>query len=252
QPDDPGNDGHVGKVKNVPIEAEACGIDVKQHEIHHPTIGDAVDGVADRPADDEAEAQRGEPRGRARQANPQQNHGDRLECQQNPLSQRSLLREQAIADASIPGEVEHEKGCQRERAACPKIEFEQEPELDRLIDRRGRHGHRKREWGQRPPKQGRARTGRRVYGSVFRHHRYSAASRIASTSRSAWASRGETSGWAGSEPPLGRIFPERALFFPSGSRPSTATPLTSSRRNASGGPSPSTSVESDVMAISAK
>src|SRR5262249_450351 len=123
-----------------------------------------------------------------------QNHGDRLECQQNPLSQRSLLREQAIADASIPGEVEHEKGCQREWAACPKIEYEQEPELDRLIDRRGRHGHRNPDGGPRPPEQGPARPGRRVYGPVFPPQRYPAALGIASHSRSAWASRGETSG----------------------------------------------------------
>src|SRR5205807_2405979 len=65
---------------------------------------------------------------------------------------------------------------------------------------------------------------------------YSAALRTASHSRSAWASRGETSGYSGSEPTLGRIFQERAHFLPSARRGSTATPGTSSSRKASLGP----------------
>src|SRR6516164_6708356 len=194
QPDHPGDDGHVGKVKNVPIEAEARGIDVKQHEIDDRPVGEAVDGVPDRPPDDEAEAQRGESRGRPRQPNPQQNHGDCLERQQRRLPQRPLLAEQAVADAGVPGQHEVEEGGEPHDAPRRQIDREQEPELGRLVDRRGRHGDHERERGQRPPKEGRARTGRRVYGSVFRHHRYSAALRIASHSRSALASRGETSG----------------------------------------------------------
>src|SRR4029453_12050957 len=53
QPDHPGNDRHVGKVKNVPIEAEIRCRDVKQHEIGHRSIDETVDRIADRPADDE-------------------------------------------------------------------------------------------------------------------------------------------------------------------------------------------------------
>src|ERR1700730_1922416 len=194
QPDHPGDDGHVGKVKNVPIEAEACGIDVKQHEIDHRPVGEAVDGVPDRPADDEAEAERGESRGRPRQPNPQQNHGDRFQRQECRLPQRPLLAEQAVTDAGVPGEHKVEEGGEPHDAPRREIDHEQEPELGRLVDRRGRYGHRERERGQRPPKEGRARTGCRAHGSVFGHHRYSAALRIASHSRSALASRGETSG----------------------------------------------------------
>ena len=56
----PGNDGYISEVKNVPVEAPSRGFDVKQHEIGHPAIGQPVDGVADGPADDQAERQRRE------------------------------------------------------------------------------------------------------------------------------------------------------------------------------------------------
>src|SRR5262249_17965694 len=253
QPDHAGDDGHVGKVKNVPIEAETRRRDVKQHEIGDCSVGKAVDGVADRPADNEAEAQRGEARGRPRQPNPQQNHRDRLERQERPLPQRPLLAEQAPADAGVPGQHQVEERGEPHDAARREIDRVQEPELGRLIDRRRRDDDDEGEAGEGPPEQGPARIGGRTHGSVFRHDRYSrharssAAFRIAPHSANAGASRGETSGEAGSGPPLGRIFHERALFFPSASRTTTATPLTSSRRNASGGPSPCTSVAAEVM-----
>src|SRR5262249_12423651 len=133
-----------------------------------------------------------------------------------------------------------------------QIDGVEDPELRRLIDDCGRHGHRERERGQRPPQEGPVCIGGRAHGSVLRHDHYSAALRIASHSRNAWASPGEPSGWAGSAPTLGRISHERALFFPSASRTSTATPLTSSRRNASGGPWPCTSVAAEVIATSAQ
>src|SRR5262249_61080122 len=116
----------------------------------------------------------------------------------------------------------------------------------------GGTGNREREPRERPPKEGAATLRGHAERPLFRHRRHSAALRIVSHSRSAWASRGETSGWAGSEPTLGRIFHERAHFLPCASRTSTATPLTSSSRNASGGPSPSTSVAAEVIAISAR
>ncbi len=58
QTDHPGNDGRIGQIEHVPFEAEACGSQVQQDEIRHRAVGDAVDGVADRPAHDQADRQR--------------------------------------------------------------------------------------------------------------------------------------------------------------------------------------------------
>src|SRR3974390_3886239 len=66
---------------------------------------------------------------------------------------------------------------------------------------------------------------------------HSAALRMASHSRSACASRGETSGYSGSAPILVRIFQERAHLRPSARFGFTATPGTSGRRKPSAGPS---------------
>src|SRR5579863_2798269 len=54
------NNGGVGKVKDVPVEAAAAGFDVKEHKIHDSGPMQAVDGVADRPANDEAKRHSGE------------------------------------------------------------------------------------------------------------------------------------------------------------------------------------------------
>src|SRR5882757_730767 len=43
----PGNNGHIGEVEHVPIEGFSRDLDVKQGEIDHCAIGEAVDGVAD-------------------------------------------------------------------------------------------------------------------------------------------------------------------------------------------------------------
>src|SRR6266436_3135433 len=51
-------------------------------------------------------------------------------------------------------------------------------------------------------------------------------------SRSAWASRGDTSGYSGSSPTVGRIFQERAHLVPTAFSTTTATPDTSFSRNA--------------------
>src|SRR4051794_13128463 len=51
EPGDPGNDRRVGDVEDVPGEAA----DVKMDEVEHRAIGDAVDGVAERPAGDQPE-----------------------------------------------------------------------------------------------------------------------------------------------------------------------------------------------------
>src|SRR6266851_478956 len=52
-------------------------------------------------------------------------------------------------------------------------------------------------------------------------------------SRSACASRGETSGYSGSSPTVGRIFHDRAHLVPTAFSTTTATPGTSFSRNAS-------------------
>src|SRR5262249_54440192 len=160
--------------------------------------------------------------------------------------------EQPIADAGVPGEHEVEKRGEPHDPSCRKVEREQEPKLGRLVDRRGRHGDGQRERRQRPPKKGAARGGRNVEGPVFRHGAHSAALRSAPHPRSAGGARGAPSGWAGWNPTLAGFSHARALFFPGASRPSPATPLTSSSRNAPAGPSPSTSVAAEMIATSAR
>ena len=49
--------------------------------------------VADRAADDQAERQRGQPRGARDKPYPQQRHRDGLEREQRPLPERALLLE---------------------------------------------------------------------------------------------------------------------------------------------------------------
>ena len=56
-------------------------------------------------------------------------------------------------------------------------------------------------------------------------------------SRSACASRGDTSGYSGSLPTVGRIFHDRAHLVPTAFSTTTATPGTSLSRNAAAGAS---------------
>src|SRR5712691_6139010 len=71
-------------------------------------------------------------------------------------------------------------------------------------------------------------------------------------SRSAWASRGDTSGYSASSPTVGRIFQERAHLVPTAFSTTTATPDTSFNRNApAGGPSLVT-IAFEVMKTSAR
>src|SRR5215467_9614978 len=79
EPDHPGDDGHVGEVEDVPVVPAPPDLQVEQGEIHHPRPMQPIGGVADRPADDEAERERGEPRGGPGEPNPQQRDRDRLE-----------------------------------------------------------------------------------------------------------------------------------------------------------------------------
>ena len=74
-----------------------------------------------------------------------------------------------------------------------QIEHEQEPELGRLVDDRSDQGDRQAKRVRGPQSTG-ARPGAGLVGVCPVTQRHSAALRIASHSRSACASRGETSG----------------------------------------------------------
>ena len=112
--------------------------------------------------------------------------GDGLEREQRPLPERPILLEQPVADAPVPGQHQVEERGQGHDAAGAEIEAEQHPELERLVDDGAGQRHAEAEAAERPPRQGRSHIGGGGH--------YSAALRIASHSRSAWASRGETSG----------------------------------------------------------
>src|SRR5882724_6822591 len=71
-------------------------------------------------------------------------------------------------------------------------------------------------------------------------------------SRSAWASRGETSGYSASSPTVGRIFQERAHLVPTAFSTTTATPGTSLSLNASAGASSLVTIAFEVMLTSAR
>src|SRR4029077_7860278 len=71
-------------------------------------------------------------------------------------------------------------------------------------------------------------------------------------SRSACASRGETSGYSGSSPTVGRIFHDRAHLMPTAFSTMTATPGTSFSRNASDGASSLVTIAFEVMQTSAR
>src|SRR5450631_3544028 len=71
-------------------------------------------------------------------------------------------------------------------------------------------------------------------------------------SRSARASRGDTSGYSGSSPTVGRIFHDRAHLLPTAFSTTTATPGTSFSRNASDGASSLVTIAFEVMQTSAR
>src|SRR5712664_725788 len=71
-------------------------------------------------------------------------------------------------------------------------------------------------------------------------------------SRSAWASRGETSGYSASSPTVERIFHDRAHLVPMAFSTTTATPGTSFSLNASAGASSLVTIAFEVMLTSAR
>src|ERR1700687_2608542 len=78
----PGNNRHIGKVKDVPVEGFSPDLDVEQGEIDHRAIGEAVDGIADGPADDQAERDGRDRGARAGHPDRQYNHGHGLDQHQ--------------------------------------------------------------------------------------------------------------------------------------------------------------------------
>src|SRR6185437_4470360 len=138
-----------------------------------------------------------------------------------------------------------------------EMRHQQQPELQGLVGDTGEHRDGKSERALRPPQIGGIHVllrlsihlgGRRVGHAAP----YSAALRMASHSRSAWASRGVTSGNCGSSPTAGVIFHERAHLRPCANCGTTATPATSGSRKASDGPSPSINAAPEVMHNSAR
>src|ERR1700709_2637604 len=87
---------------------------------------------------------------------------------------------------------------------------------------------------------------------VHRDDGYQTVTPSAFHSRSACASRGETSGYSGSAPTSGRIFHDRAHLVPTAFSTTTATPGTSLSRNASAGASSLDTIAFEVMNASAR
>src|SRR5262249_36373698 len=202
---------------------------------------------------------------------------------QDQAAQLRLLLQQPVADPWVPDQSQVEHRRERHDPPLRKPEAEQEPELERLVGKAGGERSHKAEPAERTEEIGAETHGpprvilfsRREANSAsplplweregefaaltallrtvtFATRIHSAALRMASHSRSAWASRGETSGYSGSAPTVGRIFQERAHFLPSARRGSTATPGTSSSRKACFGPSPATRLAALVIATSAR
>src|SRR5262249_35255300 len=222
-------------------EPECCRRDVEKDEVGDRTMEHAVDGIAGSPSDDQAKRCGGQPRGRPREPDQQQEHCRDLDREQHPLPQWSILLEQAIADALVPGHNQVEKRREPHRRAGGQVKDVKEPELRGLVEGGAYDCHKQ------------AKTRQRSHHGLQPTLTYTAALlRAAFHSRSALASRGVTSGKPGSEPTLGRIFHERSQRLPSARRTSTATPATSSSRKAPGGPSVSTRVAAEVIETSAR
>ena len=81
--DDAGNDGRIGQVEDVPVEAPPAAGDVEQHEIGHRPEDQPVDRVAQRP-DDEPERHGGQSRVGAGQPDREQDDRTQLDADQDP------------------------------------------------------------------------------------------------------------------------------------------------------------------------
>src|SRR5262245_10966256 len=104
QANNPGNDGHVGQVKNIPNEVPIRPGNVKKHEIGDPTISQSIYGIADRPTHNQTESEGRESVFGVRQPDPKQQDGNCLECKQNPLTERPLALKKSVADPGVARE----------------------------------------------------------------------------------------------------------------------------------------------------
>src|SRR5215211_2329334 len=167
EPDDSGNDCRIGDVEDVPGKAA----DVEMDEVEHRPVGDAVDRVAERAADDQPERGGDERVRRPPDPRREPDAGDDRERDEGPAAEFAILLEQPVGDAAVPDHDEVEEGAKPDRLALRQHVDEQEIELRRLIERKRRE------------RAERAEAGRSGH-----------AARALSHSRSASASRGVTSG----------------------------------------------------------
>ena len=82
---------------------------MEKDEIGDPTISQSIDGVTDRPSDNQPEGERSKPVLRMGKPYPEQQYGNRLEGEQHPLTKRTLRLEKTIADACIARENDIEE-----------------------------------------------------------------------------------------------------------------------------------------------
>src|SRR5262249_23347369 len=135
QADNPGNDGYIREVKNVPVKAPVGRGNVEKDEIGDPPVGQAVDGVAESTSDDQAKGERGEPVMHTRKPKHEQQDSNRFEAQQYPLAERSLRLKKSVADARIAGEDDVDEGAEPDRSVGGEIKNEQQVDLGTLVER---------------------------------------------------------------------------------------------------------------------
>src|SRR3954452_10934829 len=134
QPDHPDNNGDIGEVKNIPAEVPGRGGDMEMGEVENRPISQAVDGVANCPANDQAQRHR-RPAGRhPRHPHPEQDHGDGLETEQGPLAELAFLLKQAVADALVPEHVDIEERRECKGTLRADVVDLEQPQLDGLVE----------------------------------------------------------------------------------------------------------------------
>src|SRR5262249_15883652 len=135
--------------KNIPVELQFRRGNVEKDEIGDPTISQSIDGIADRPSDNQTEGERGQSVLRVREPYPEQQHSDCLEGQQYPLTKRPLGLEKPVTDACIAGENDVDEWAKADWAIGGEIKHEQEVSFTGLIDRTDN-----RRYGKSKPRQG--------------------------------------------------------------------------------------------------
>src|SRR4029078_1467421 len=99
--------GDIGDIEDVPLIAKG----MEGEEIGNSAIEDAVDGIAERAADDEADACGSHPGGRPRQPKQQKTGRNKRKSNERPAAEIAALCQQAVAYPLIPNQDEIEIGC---------------------------------------------------------------------------------------------------------------------------------------------